>query len=254
MKISLKKQAYSHIRSRIIHGSLVPGDRISHRDLAKDIGVSYTPIREAINQLVEEGLVECHARRGTFISSPRPEDVLEIADIRAGIERQLMEKLAGHVSSGALAEVRELNAQLRRIIADFEQTGGRLWVVEQARQWLFTNMGIHLTLLSEAGNRRAIKTIIELQLVTCGSGYLDQAPTLEGLLFAVDTHEKLFDALERGDAVAAGTVIKEHVEHDLLDAAKAARNGHFGKVRGWQSPKEGLAPSVIRRMKELEVD
>ncbi|MBN1912222.1 MAG: GntR family transcriptional regulator [Pirellulales bacterium] len=252
MHVSLKDRVYDHIRGRIVHGSLVPGERLSHRDLAKEIGVSYTPVREAIGQLVSEGLVECHPRRGTFVALLGREELAHMYDLRAAIETHAMEKLAGRISEEALREVRAINQQLKGILEEVGKTDGRLWVLQEARVWMRCDRAIHLTLLCEAGNPRAVKTIQTMHLPHV-TGQSDQMPPLEGLNFAVTSHEALFVALEQGKADEARSLMAQHIQHGYESTIKALEDGHFGKIKDWEGAEKELPAETARRIRMLEM-
>ncbi len=84
---NLGEDVYEAIKKRLDGKSLKPGTKIIEEQLAKELGVSRTPIREAINKLEREGLVEIIPRYGTFIAALSPEDIEEIYDLRGGLER-----------------------------------------------------------------------------------------------------------------------------------------------------------------------
>jgi len=252
MTVSLKDRVYAHVRSRIVHGTLVPGDRLSHRALAKEVGVSYTPVREAISQLVNEGLVECHPRRGTFVSVLGREELAHMYDLRTAIETYAMEKLAGKIGKEALHEVRAINRQLQEIVEEVKRTDGRLWVSQEARVWMRCDRAIHLTLLCEAGNPRAVKTIQDMHLPHV-TGQSDQMPPLEGLEFAVRSHEALFTALEQGKAEEARKLVARHIEHGYQSTIKALEDGHFGKIKDWEGAEKELPAETARRIRMLEM-
>ena len=252
MNVSLKDRVYEHVRSKIVHGKLAPGERLSHRALAKEIGVSYTPVREAINQLANEGLVECHPRRGTFVAVLGQDDLAHMYDLRTALETHAVEKLSGKISPEALREVRELNAQLRTIVEEVRQTEGKLWASKEARVWLRCDKAIHLTLLCEAGNPRAVKTLQNMHLPHV-TGQLDQMPPLEGLEFAVDSHDAIFDSLEQGQAESARRLMAQHIQHAYLSVVRALEDGHWGKVKDWEGDERELPESLARRIKMLEM-
>ena len=84
---NLGEDVYEAIKGRLDGKSLKPGTKIIEEQLAKELGVSRTPIREAINKLEREGLVEIIPRYGTFIAALSPEDIEEIYDLRGALER-----------------------------------------------------------------------------------------------------------------------------------------------------------------------
>jgi DNA-binding GntR family transcriptional regulator len=84
---SLKEVAYNSIREKILAGTFHPGVRIREDQLAAEISMSRTPVREAINQLAAEGLVNNIPRRGIYLNEISPEQISEILDVRRALER-----------------------------------------------------------------------------------------------------------------------------------------------------------------------
>jgi DNA-binding GntR family transcriptional regulator len=83
---SLTEQAADDIRSRIVRGAFQLGEPLSEITLANDLGVSKTPVREALMQLKREGLVEVHPQRGTFVFSMTSEQVSKLSELRTILE------------------------------------------------------------------------------------------------------------------------------------------------------------------------
>ena len=100
---SLTEQAADEIRVRIVRGALQLGESLSEIMLAKDLGVSKTPVREALMQLKREGLVEVHPQRGTFVFSMSPEQVGELSELRGILETAAL-RLALERNAAALVQ------------------------------------------------------------------------------------------------------------------------------------------------------
>ncbi len=82
----LNQQAYDEIRRRILDGELCPSSPISEYQLAAEMKISRTPVREAIKRLEEEGLVWSIPNKGTFVSKVSAQDIMEIYQVREGLE------------------------------------------------------------------------------------------------------------------------------------------------------------------------
>lgn len=85
-KTSLTNQIYKHLLNKIINNELPPGSRIIYDDLVKELGVSRTPLREAINKLNADRLITIKPRSGTFVKIPSKKDIIEVYDIRLYLE------------------------------------------------------------------------------------------------------------------------------------------------------------------------
>jgi GntR family transcriptional regulator, rspAB operon transcriptional repressor len=84
--MSLKEVAYSAIREKILTGAFQPGVRIREDQLAEEISMSRTPVREAINQLAAEGLVNNIPRKGIYLHEITPSQIAELLDVREALE------------------------------------------------------------------------------------------------------------------------------------------------------------------------
>ncbi|NJO23290.1 MAG: GntR family transcriptional regulator [Sphingomonadales bacterium] len=105
---SLADQAADHIRRRIIDGDLRLGQALSESDLAGQLGVSKTPVREAFLRLKIEGLVDIQPQRGTFVFSMRPPEIEKLVSVRTMLETSALQSAIGRDAAGlgrALAEV-----------------------------------------------------------------------------------------------------------------------------------------------------
>src|SRR5690242_3880527 len=108
---SLRSQVYDSLREALTAGRFTPGQKLSFRYIAGTLGVSLTPVREAIRRLVAEGAFEMWPNRSVRVPLMTRDRVLELRDIRIAVEGLATEKAAAHVT-------REQAAHLRRIAAD----------------------------------------------------------------------------------------------------------------------------------------
>src|SRR5207244_4700564 len=90
---TISNEAADRLRASIRHGTLAPGTRLVERDLAERLGMSRIPIREAIQKLIEEGLVTKVPHRGTFVYVPSPREIEEISSLRAVLERFVVDRV-----------------------------------------------------------------------------------------------------------------------------------------------------------------
>jgi DNA-binding GntR family transcriptional regulator len=121
---SLQQQIHDRLLGRILRRELEPGQRISPPVIAAALGVSITPVRDAVNQMAAEGLVTVTPRRGTVVSPVSVRDIEELYEIRASpAEIAHMQELAEQLESGppaAAGEVDDLETYLQEIAADAE--------------------------------------------------------------------------------------------------------------------------------------
>src|SRR5665647_493900 len=82
----LREIVYEELKLLIVKGKIKPGMRLMEEELAEDMGVSRTPIREAIRKLEKEGLITIEPRRGAYVSQLSRQDMVEILEVRQNVE------------------------------------------------------------------------------------------------------------------------------------------------------------------------
>src|SRR4051794_34794287 len=100
---SLQQQIHDQLLGRILRGELEPGERISPPEVAAALGVSITPVRDAVNQMAAEGLVTVTPRRGTVVSPVSIRDIEGLYEIRLMIEPEAAELAASRATAGEIA-------------------------------------------------------------------------------------------------------------------------------------------------------
>ena len=111
MESTLNQQAYETIRRRLFRGEIPPGTRLVNRTLAEDIGMSFTPVREAINRLASDGLVEYTHGAGAFVRKLSRQELAQLYDVRALFEPFAATEAAHHITPNELAEMESLMAR-----------------------------------------------------------------------------------------------------------------------------------------------
>jgi len=110
---TLCDEAADQLRDAIRNGILRPGTRLVERDLAAQLGMSRIPVREAIQRLVEEGLVEKTPHRGTFVYAPTRKEIEEICSLRVVLERFVVERAMAVWSVEHEAQLRTILERMR---------------------------------------------------------------------------------------------------------------------------------------------
>src|SRR4051812_37670327 len=109
---SLQQQIHDRLLGRILRRELQPGERISPPEIAAALGVSVTPVRDAVNQMAAEGLVTVTPRRGRIVSPVSVRDIEELYEIRLMIEPQAADIAASRAGPVEIAHMQDLAAQL----------------------------------------------------------------------------------------------------------------------------------------------
>ena len=192
------------IRERITSGSLPRGARVHQEDLAEELGVSRTPVREALRRLAAEGLVEMRTNRGA-----------RVADIDQGGMRGAYDaRLVVEPGAARLAAARRLAEPLARMRAAVAAQRRSLRSVERSFE---ANREFHLALVAASGNDYLLQLVERLWVARIGATiYERQVETQERMALDVREHEQILEAIEAGDGRRAESLTRRH----LADAMK----------------------------------
>ncbi|MGO4916160.1 GntR family transcriptional regulator [Pseudogemmobacter sp. W21_MBD1_M6] len=191
------QSAYRRLLDDIRSGVLAPGARLREVELADRLGISRTPVREAIRQLEADGLVVHIARQGATIRSLDYAEVMELYEMRAVLEGTAARMAARAASEIELGELEALNTELA-------EAGDAGTAFDLNRQF-------HLTLLDAAKNRYLVKSMNALQktLLILGPTTLIEPERAE---LAVVEHARVLDAMRARDGAAAEVQMRAHIE------------------------------------------
>jgi DNA-binding GntR family transcriptional regulator len=199
--LSLRAQIARSLRASLVAGQMMPGATYSVPALAAQFGVSATPAREAMLDLVNEGLLEPIRNKGFRVVEISDHDLDEITELRLLIEAPTVGRLAGRVGD---AELERLADAARSIVA-FAAAGDLISFVEVDRR-------LHLDLLALAGNSRIVDTVEQLRARTRLVGLEDLVES--GVLVdSANEHLAILDAVRAGDAAEAERLTAQHVSH-----------------------------------------
>lgn len=200
----LTQRAYTEIRSAILEGRLAPGSLTSVRTLSEALGISRTPVREALVELANVQLVAFERNRGVRILETQTHDVEEIFELRLLIE---VPSVATAIERAVPGLGDELRVSLEEMRAHLDDESSFMH-----HDWLF-----HRSLLAATGNERLVAFVESLRGQTRMRG-LSTAGRSRSLAAIVTEHEAILRAVEAGDADAAVAAMSKHLTRtrDLL--------------------------------------
>ncbi len=195
-------RAYAELKRRIVGGDYAQGTHLKEEALAEDLGVSRTPVREALRRLSAEGLVVFVQNQGVRVASWGTDDVVQTYEIRALLESKAAELAATELSLGDLARLRELDQEMRR--------QWRLSGKDAIDRIAELNGEFHRTIVAAAGNdklERTLAGLVEMPLVLrTFNRYAD-----EDVQRSMNHHSELIAAFGKRDGEWAAAVMKSHV-------------------------------------------
>lgn len=220
---SLNEHVYELLWQRIANHSLRPGDKLSDLHLSEELGVSRTPVREALHRLAQDGIVRAESRRGFYVASFSSQDVREIYDLRAALEVLSIRLACPNLSAAELERAqRELDEVSTRVAAGDDK----------AREtFLKIDREFHQMLLAAAQNSRLTASLTSLQAQI--SVFQVYGIHLKSIVTqSIEHHQAIVAALQQGDCVAAAQAMDRHIgeikdwvlsEFSQLEAAQRAR-------------------------------
>ena len=206
--------AYRRLREAIAGSRYPAGARLTEVGLADELGMSRTPVREALRRLQADGLLE-PAGRGVVVAALAPEEVQDLYAVRAALEALAGELAATRQAAGEVAPARL--DELDRRVAAFDAAAAGDDVAELAR----TNLALHGLIAELAGNRFLSDALgrIRDQIAISSVANLVDRRWLDAVR---EQHAAIARAIRAGDAVQAGAILRMHV----LDAAAVHRRQH----------------------------
>ena len=200
IRAPLHVQVAERLRILIDSGELPPGARLNEVELCGQLGVSRTPLREAIRALATEGLIELQPNRGATVSIVSVEDLTEILPIMAVLEGLGGRLAAFEMSDEKIAEVRHVHDRMLEHYARRELA-----------EYFETNRLIHELISEGSGNQSLVDQINSLSAKVRRARFSTEM-TPESWAKAVSEHEAMINALEARDATALEKIIMNHVE------------------------------------------
>jgi DNA-binding GntR family transcriptional regulator len=201
--VTWARRVYLSLRQRIVEMDMLPGERIVERDIAEELGISRTPVHEAVLRLADEGLVEVIPRSGTFVARI-PLDALEEAMlVRGALEVAIIEKAAARSTPEGVARLRAILGQQAAAVA-----ANDLGAFHRSDEMFHAA-------LAELSGYPGVWPII-LQAKTQVDRYRQLTLPLEGRMSGVlEEHQEVVAAIESGDPARAVQAMREHLDHVL---------------------------------------
>ncbi|WP_019121309.1 GntR family transcriptional regulator [Brevibacillus massiliensis] len=192
-----KQQAYEEIKNAIINHAILPGEALYERNLSESLGISRTPIREAIQLLEIEGWVKSVPRKGTFVSHILREDVEDVLQLRWAIEGLIMELIIPKITDEQIALAEKVYLQQSEHIADH-------------KTFISIDKDFHNYFAELCGNRRVLSLMqtISDQMRWFGVQALNLPGRNEQTL---QEHARILNAVKKRDLAEAKQAIAHHL-------------------------------------------
>ncbi|MGO9772012.1 MAG: GntR family transcriptional regulator [Roseiarcus sp.] len=204
---SIERQVYRTLRFALMTGAIEPGATLTTRSLSAALGISATPVREALKRLDADGAVAAKNKSAFYVNDPDQADFEEILEIRLSLEGLAIKRSASRVTRANVIALRALNKEYQEIVSGARKS--------QSGDALRANFRFHFEVYNLSGAPKLVEMIETL--------WLRIGPTLHhytrhhSLVQISDFHNQIMSALTNGDPISA----EEALRKDLVTAARA---------------------------------
>ena len=218
---TLSSQAYRSIQGSIYSGQLSVGSVVSEISLADEIGVSRTPVREAIRRLCIDGLLEQVPRYGTIVRRQSRREMIELYQLREALESYAVGAAAQHIIDQDLARLEILCNKMRTIAHELRDSDLEALDGDGMGRFLAVDMAFHMLLIRAAGNSRITKLTGESRMLTgCFFRTNRRRHDLHIVAGAYRFHRRIFQAVRHSDAERACRLTVEHIRAGMQGMLK----------------------------------
>ncbi len=208
----LRDMVFDVLMSAIMQGQLSPGERLLEVQLADEMGVSRTPVREAIRRLELEGFVVMVPRKGAYVAGLSINDVEEVYEIRTVLETLAVRLAAQRMQPADYAQLDDLSEKMRAT-----------WQEGNVDNWVSLDASFHELLYKFSRNERLVAMMNNIMEQLSRYRIISLA-NVEVRHNSLSEHQELIEALKRRDSEAAATAVAMHIENtkqSLINMLKA---------------------------------
>jgi DNA-binding GntR family transcriptional regulator len=206
----IREKVYEDLKSAILSGHYTPGEKLAEEHLAETLGVSRTPVREALHKLESEGLIRPRKKRGFNVSRDTKEDVEELFELRSILEGHTLRVISQIISEEILSELNESIQKAEEAL--------RRNRIEEVFKW---NTRFHDTLHELVVDKtRLHRLIVDIRKYVLRYRK-DTLRYPDGGRRAVEGHKKILLALRLKDPELCERVMREHIREAMDDAIQS---------------------------------
>jgi DNA-binding GntR family transcriptional regulator len=208
----MREVAYHHIQRKIASRALRAGEPVSDVAISRELGISRTPAREAIQQLVSEGLLESVTGRGVVVITLDRDDIRELFEMREALECMAARMVAARAPSSAdMRDFRVVAAAMTALVKELESSRKPVLDEKQMESFEVADLAFHTYLMKLAGNRKAMKAIGGIRLLIRIFAARRGGHNLATLKQISRDHTDLLTAIQAGEADNAVASIQRHI-------------------------------------------
>lgn len=211
---TLKSHVVERIRAAILTAVFKPGERLNETHLAQQLGVSRIPVREALLQLQEQGLVMNRPRRGMFVVSLSEEDVQRINSLRIILEAEAIKLCRANLTPSSAKRLETLVDKMEETTAESDFDASKL------------DLEFHRTVWAASGNPYLEKTLNSLVTALFSHQALAYMTTSGSLHWPLRHHRDLLDVILGKSDVSPEAAIMKHLRHRYTNPERYSSLAH----------------------------
>jgi DNA-binding GntR family transcriptional regulator len=215
---SIREKAYVLIQQKIARAELKPGSAVSEVSLAKELGSSRTPIREALGQLVAEGLLEQTPNRGAVVVQLKSQDIIDLYELREALEVYAAGKVARRTNSEhEIQRLRTLVDEIAALRQELEKCEEPALNEEQMQRFIACDLGFHTLLVRMASNARILKVLNETRLLIRIFAIHRRQHDASMLAKIHHQHSQVLCAVAQKEPEKAMHLLSSHIQNSLQE-------------------------------------
>ncbi len=226
----VREQVYAKLKGMVLSGELRPGERLTEEHLAHKLGVSRTPVREALHKLASEGLIQALPTRGFRVSGESQEEMEEVFELRAVLEGYAVGLASRNMDQDTLAKLEEYIQKAEEAYERRDTDGVFQW-----------NTKFHDTLNAFVSDRPRLHQLIADLRKYVLRYRKDTLSYLSGARRSIDGHKKIMMALRLGDPEISEKIMREHVMEAKQDAFQGIQKSPSQAYGSSVSPKKVIS-------------
>ncbi|MCR4710007.1 MAG: GntR family transcriptional regulator [Clostridiales bacterium] len=217
----LREIVYEELKRQIMVGEIAPGTRMMEVDLADEMGVSRTPVREAIRKLEKEGLVTIEPRRGAYASDISAKDMVDVLEVRQDLEGMAAGLAAQKIAEGDILQLKNMTRRYKEAVeaGDIEE------IIKQDEDF-------HKFIVGLSDNKTLIKMVSQVQELALRFRYIyyDDFSRFKNQPLE---HQEIVEAIMSGDANSARRFAEVHISKlkDFVKSEEGKLSKHVRAIK-----------------------
>ncbi|MCP4784667.1 MAG: GntR family transcriptional regulator [Fuerstiella sp.] len=224
---TLRQQAYQLLRKRLASGDLSAGTQLSEPNLAKQFGMSRTPVREALRQLENEGLLDYAPRFGAVVRVLERDELGEMYAVREALESYAVAEAAQKIGASDLEKLASTFQQMCETADTFRESGNDVLDGSELKAFIQADLTFHEIIIAAAGNRYMSRILGDTRLLVRVFTATFWQYNAEKLTEAIQFHRQLLAAMQNRDS--------ESAQLASIEAMRVARDN---ALRAWDQQRE----------------